>query len=68
MEPERIDAAEVKKRLEQGEPVFIIDTRSPHDWEASDVKIPGAVRIHFFELPKRINELPRDRTIVTYCI
>jgi rhodanese-related sulfurtransferase len=67
MELERISAAEVKKRLESGEPILIIDTRNQHDWGASGEKIPGAVRIHFSELAQRLGELPRDRIIVTYC-
>jgi len=67
MEPRRIRVADVKKRLERGEPILFIDTRSSHSWEESDVKIPGAVRIHYSELPQRLGELPRDRLIVTYC-
>jgi rhodanese-related sulfurtransferase len=65
--PERISPGEVRKRLDRGEPIFFIDTRNIHDWGASDVKIPGARRIHYSELKQHINELPRDRLIVTYC-
>lgn len=67
MEPTRIGVAELKKKLDQGKPVFIIDTRSPAAWSDSEVKLPGAVRIHYSELESHIKELPRDRTIVTYC-
>ena len=67
MEPKRIGIAEIKKRLERGEPILFIDSRSQHAWNDSGVKIPGAVRIHYSELPQRINELPHDRLIVTYC-
>jgi len=53
--------------MNAGEPIVFIDTRNSRDWNASDVKIPGALRIHYSELLKHINELPRDRLIVTYC-
>jgi rhodanese-related sulfurtransferase len=67
MEIKRISLAEVKKRLDRGEPIFFIDTRNFHDWGASDVQIPGARRIHYSELEQHLDELPRDRLIVTYC-
>lgn len=67
MTPTRISAVEVKRRLDRGEPVFFIDTRSLAAWEESDIKIPGARRIHYSELEAHLAELPRDRTIVTYC-
>lgn len=66
-EPERITAAEVKGRLDKGEPILFIDARNSHDWAESDVKLPGALRIHVNDMEKHIDELPRDRQIVTYC-
>jgi rhodanese-related sulfurtransferase len=67
MEIKRINPDEVKKRLDKGEPIFFIDTRNQHDWGASEVKIPGARRIHYSELMQHLDEIPRDRLIVTYC-
>jgi rhodanese-related sulfurtransferase len=67
VEPKRISPAEVKKRLDKGEPIFFIDTRSQHAWGESGVQIPGARRIHYSELMQYLDELPRDRLIVTYC-
>ena len=66
-EPVRITIDELKKKLDGGEPVLFIDTRNPHDWGEADVKVPGARRIHFSELENHLDELPRDRLIVTYC-
>jgi rhodanese-related sulfurtransferase len=66
-EPNRITVDEVKKRMDRGESILLIDTRNPHDWGESDVKLPGALRIHFSELEKHLEELPRDITIVPYC-
>ena len=66
-EPSRITIDEVKMRLGNGESILFIDTRNPHDWRESEVKLPGARRIHFSELEQHLEELPRDRLIVTYC-
>jgi rhodanese-related sulfurtransferase len=66
-EMDRITVDEVKRRMDKGEPMLLIDTRNLHDWGESDVKLPGARRIHYSELEQHLGELPRDRTIVTYC-
>lgn len=67
VEPARIDVDEVKRRMDKGEPMIFIDTRNSHDWGESDVKLPGALRIHYKELEEHLDELPRDRLIITYC-
>jgi rhodanese-related sulfurtransferase len=67
VEIKRITVDEVKKRMDGGESILFIDTRNPHDWGESDMKLPGARRIHFGELEHYLDELPRDRRIVTYC-
>jgi hypothetical protein len=41
----RIRPEEVKTRLEAGEPIVVLDARSQKAWDASRVKVPGAVRI-----------------------
>jgi hypothetical protein len=41
----RIDVGEVKARLQSGVPVTMLDVRNDKAWEATPVKIPGAVRI-----------------------
>jgi rhodanese-related sulfurtransferase len=67
IEQDRIAIEEVKKRLDAGKPIFFIDTRSVRDWNASDIKIKGAHRIHFSELMDHLNEIPHDRIIIAYC-
>jgi rhodanese-related sulfurtransferase len=66
-EIKRITVDEVKKRIDKGESILFIDTRNPHDWGESDVKLPGALRIHFSELEQHLDELPRNGLIVAYC-
>lgn len=67
VEPTRITVEEVKDRIDRGESILFIDTRNPTAWSQSDVKLPGAVRIPLRELEQHLDDLPRDRTIVTYC-
>ena len=45
--------------------VVLLDVRPSIEFEAGH--IPGAISIPPEELPSRIGELPRDRTIVAYC-
>ena len=59
---ERISMEEFKALLAKGAPLTIIDVRGP-----SDSKIKGAISIPVYELESRLNEIPRDREIVTYC-
>ncbi len=63
----RINIEEVKNKLDNREPVVVIDTRNQRDWDSSDVKLPGALRIHYSELEQHLEKLPHDKLIVTYC-
>jgi NADPH-dependent 2,4-dienoyl-CoA reductase/sulfur reductase-like enzyme/rhodanese-related sulfurtransferase len=60
-----VPAAEVKRMLDVGEPLFLLDVRSPA--EVAQVAIPGAVNIPLAQLRERVGELPEDRDIVTFC-
>ena len=60
-----LPAAEVKRRLDAGEPLFLLDVRSPA--EVAQVGIPGAVNIPLAQLRDRVDELPVDRPVVTFC-
>ena len=62
----RIDPAEAKARLDAGRAI-VLDVVSPHAWDQLDEAIAGAVRIPPDEVPARLDELPRDRAILTYC-
>ncbi len=41
----RIDPEEVKRRLDSGESMTVLDVRAPKAWESSDVKFRGAIRV-----------------------
>ncbi|HEU4508030.1 MAG TPA: rhodanese-like domain-containing protein [Pyrinomonadaceae bacterium] len=67
MEVTRITADEVKERLERGEEFTFIDTRNPQAWSQSDRKLPNAIRVLGSELDQHLDEIPKDRAVITYC-
>ena len=67
MEATRITVDEVKERLDRGEEFAFVDTRNPTAWAESDQKLPGAIRVPADEVEQRLNEIPHDRTVITYC-
>lgn len=67
MEATRITTDEVKERLNRGEEFTFIDTRNPTAWGESDEKLPNAIRVLADEIAQHLNEIPRDRVVITYC-
>jgi hypothetical protein len=55
-------AAELKKKLEAGEPVLVIEVRDTSAYEKET--IPGAIHIPFAHLQEALKEIPKDRTLV----
>lgn len=60
----RITAEEARVALEK-RTAIIVDVRGESTYEAGHVK--GALSIPFNELLSRMSELPRGKTIITYC-
>ncbi len=58
---------ELKRALEAGEPLAVIDLRHPLDFLPDPRVIPGAIRISPEEIATRHQEIPRDRDVVLYC-
>lgn len=67
MEATRITTDEVRERLDRGEEFTFLDTRNPQAWAESDKKLPHAIRVPAAELDQHLNEIPRDRAVITYC-
>jgi membrane protein DedA with SNARE-associated domain/rhodanese-related sulfurtransferase len=68
----RITPEELKKKLDAGEEVMIVDLHGRRDGPPGHQGIPGAVCIDPYRLgqhdnPKRRTPLPRDRDVVLYC-
>ena len=60
-----ITAVDLKKKLDAGESPFILDVREPNEYQIN--KIAGSTLIPLGELPRRYQELPRDREIIAQC-
>jgi sulfur-carrier protein adenylyltransferase/sulfurtransferase len=56
---------ELKRRLDAGETVFILDVRNPPEYEIC--RIAGSTLIPLPALPQRLEELDRDRELVVHC-
>ena len=66
-EATRITVDEVKQRLERGEQFTFVDSRNPKAWAEADKKLPNAIRVPAEELEQHLDEIPKDRTVITYC-
>ena len=60
----RITPAELDALMNEGK-AFVVDVRSQDSFDMGH--IPGSKLIPSTEILKHVNELPRDKTIVTYC-
>lgn len=60
-----ITPAEAYKRIQEEPEVIIVDVRQPV--ETASGTVPGAVLIPLTEFGRRMEELPRDRPILTIC-
>ena len=60
-----ITSVELKKRIDAGDKLFILDVREPNEYQIN--KIAGSTLIPLGEVPRRYQELPRDVEIITQC-
>ncbi|MGH7300218.1 MAG: VTT domain-containing protein [Candidatus Rokuibacteriota bacterium] len=63
----RITPVELKRRIDTGEALMIVDLRHALDFEADSMVIPGAVHVSPEELERHSREIPRDREVILYC-
>jgi len=63
----RITVDEVRTRLDRGEDIFFVDTRNPNAWGDAETKLPGAIRVPADQVEQHLADIPRDRTVVSYC-
>lgn len=64
MEVPRITVEEVKRMLDHGDGVLVVDVRSREAYDQSHIK--GALSLPGKEAEARFHELPSGRTIVCY--
>jgi membrane protein DedA with SNARE-associated domain/rhodanese-related sulfurtransferase len=63
----RLEPEELKRQLDAGEPVYIVDLRHPLELLPDPFTLPGAFHFSPDTLTARHNEIPRDRDVVLYC-
>jgi hypothetical protein len=64
---DRITPEDLRRKLDAGEPVAIVDLRHRLEFEADPRTLPGALRFDISDLEQRHGEIPRDRDVVLYC-
>ena len=62
-----IDVAELKRRLDAGEPTYLVDVRQP--WEHELAALPNSLLLPLPELEERLDEVqpPAGALVVVYC-
>lgn len=61
-----VPAAQVKRELDRGARMIIMDARATSDWLA--MRIPGAIPVPYYQLDSILEQLPRDGTwMIAYC-
>ncbi len=59
-----ITVEELKEKLDNGENVFVLDVREPHEYEVANI---GARLIPLGELPERLVELEGNDNVAVHC-
>ena len=65
VEHTEITPQQLSERLERGDALVLVDVREPYEWEAGHHA--DAKHIPLGQLPKRLDEIPRDAEIVMIC-
>jgi membrane protein DedA with SNARE-associated domain/rhodanese-related sulfurtransferase len=63
----RLEPEDLKKQLDAGEPVYIVDLRHPLELLPDPYTLPGALHFSPDSLAARHLEIPRDRDVVLFC-
>lgn len=63
----RISAGELKRLMDDGQEVLVVDLRGALDHEADPYTIPGALRMTPEELEHRHHEIPRHQDVILFC-
>lgn len=61
----RISPEDLKSKLDEGQRILVVDSRSSVQFEQRH--IPGAVSVPLSEVESRLDELPQNQEIVVYC-
>jgi len=59
-----VQVEELKRRLDAGDDLFVLDVREPHEYQICNI---NGYLIPLGDLPKRVHELDSSREIVAHC-
>jgi adenylyltransferase/sulfurtransferase len=62
---EEISAVDLKRRMERGEPIRLIDVREPNEYRIN--RIPGSTLIPLGEIAQRYAEIDPNEEVVVHC-
>lgn len=65
MTAKQLSALELKDKIQQGETLFLLDVREPHEFQYAH--IANSVLIPLNQIPKRLDELDPQQEIVVIC-
>lgn len=63
----RLEPQDLKRMMDSGQPVFIVDLRHPLDYLPDPRTIPGALSLTPDKLVEQSDLIPRDREVVLFC-
>ena|SRR3990170_6290367 len=58
----------LKKQLAEDRNVIVLDVRRNADYEADKAMIPGALRHNPEQVDQWVQEIPKNKDVVVYCI
>jgi rhodanese-related sulfurtransferase len=65
MPVKQLTAKELHRKMQQGEPLLLLDVRESHEYRQAH--IAGSFLLPMPQLPRRLKELPKEQTIVIMC-
>ena len=65
MDVKEVSVQELKRRLDAGDKLQLVDVREP--WELAIVRLPSSTHIPLGQLPARLGELQTDSDIIVMC-
>jgi len=60
-----LHATELTKKINENEVFTLLDVRK--ESEVTQARLPDSLHIYLGDLPKRIDEIPREHPVVTFC-
>ena len=62
-----ITVTDLKKRLDRGDKLTIIDVREPHEWQIANLEKYGSRLIPLGQVKDRLSEISQDEDVVLHC-